>query len=231
MSYYGSHKIDDYLVFAANTHDPNTGAGIDADSAPTYRIYEDEDGTAIATGTMAKLDDDNTVGFYSEQIQLTAVIGYEKGKTYHIHIAATVGGVAGSISHDFQMEAEVDANTVSGTVATVTNVGTVTGNVNGSVGSVSGAVGSVSSGVTLANDAVSAAALKTDAITEIVNAIFAKTGITAGGSASYEDLIKALYAMARGKITKSGDAYTYFDDDGTTELFTLTISSSERATS
>lgn len=224
MSYYGSHKIDDYLTFCANTHDPDTGVGIDADSAPTYRIYEDEDGTAIATGTMAKLNDANTVGFYSERIQLTAGIGYEKGKTYHIYITATVDSDAGTISHDFQMEAEVDANTVSGTVATVTNVGTVTGNVNGSVAS-------VSAGVTLANNAVSAAALKTDAITEIVSAIFAKTGITAGGSASYEDLIKALYAMARGKITKSGDAYTYFDDDGTTELFTLTISSSARATS
>jgi len=67
--------------------------------------------------------------------------------------------------------------------------------------------------------------------TEIVTALFAKTGITADGTVSYEDLIKALYAMARGKISKSGDAYTFYDDDNATELFTLTISESSRTTS
>jgi len=67
--------------------------------------------------------------------------------------------------------------------------------------------------------------------TETVTALFAKTGITAEGTVSYEDVIKALYAMARGKISKSGDAYTFYDDDDTTELFTVTISENSRTTS
>ena len=111
--YLGSWKIDDYLTFTCNTHTPSTGAVTDADAVPTYRVYEDETGTAIATGNTAKLDDANTTGYYSERIQLTAVAGYEKGKTYSIRVSATVGGVTGDMGHTFQIEAEVDSNIVS----------------------------------------------------------------------------------------------------------------------
>lgn len=105
--YLGSWKIDDYLTFIANTHSPSTGAATDADAVPSYRIYEDETTTAILTGSMAKLDDTNTLGFYSERVQLTAANGFEAGKSYTIYITATVGTVEGTISHSFQMQAEV----------------------------------------------------------------------------------------------------------------------------
>jgi hypothetical protein len=110
--YLGSWKIDDFVTFCVNTHDA-TGAEIDADSAPTYRVYEDETGVAILTGSMALLDDTNTLGYYSERIQLTAANGFEKGKSYNIRISATVGGVSGSTVRTLQLEAEVDANVVS----------------------------------------------------------------------------------------------------------------------
>lgn len=139
--YLGSWKIDDYLTFTVNTHTPSTGAVTDADAVPTYRIYEDETGTAIDSGSTAKLDDAGTTGFYSERVQLLAATGYEKGKTYTIRMSATVGGVTGAMSHTFQMEAEVDANIVSDktgfslaadqsavTVGTVTLVTTTTTN-------------------------------------------------------------------------------------------------------
>lgn len=113
--YLGSWKINDYLTFTCNTHTPSTGAVTDADAVATYRIYEDETGTAIDTGSTAKLDDAGTTGFYSERIQLLAATGYEKGKTYTIRVSATVGGIAGAMSHTFQIEAEVDANVVSDT--------------------------------------------------------------------------------------------------------------------
>lgn len=108
--YLGFWEIDDYLTFVCNTHDPSTGAATDADSAPSYRIYEDETGTAIVTGTMALLDSGNTDGFYSERIQLTAVSGFETGKCYHIYISATVSSVAGTMSHTFQV---MDVQTLS----------------------------------------------------------------------------------------------------------------------
>jgi hypothetical protein len=102
--FLGRFEIDDYLTFPANTHAPGTGAATDADSPPTYRVYEDETGTPILTGTMAKLDDAGTVGFYSERIQLTAANGLEVGKSYTIYVTAAVGGVTGTMSHHFEME-------------------------------------------------------------------------------------------------------------------------------
>ena len=111
--YLGSWKIDDYLTFGCNTHRFDTGAATDADSVPTYRIYEDETAVAIITGSTALLDSVNTAGFYSERVQLTAVAGLEKGKTYTIYISATVNSIEGTMSHTFQIEAEVDANIVS----------------------------------------------------------------------------------------------------------------------
>ena len=139
--YLGSWKIDDVLTFTVNTHTPSTGAVTDADAVPTYRVYEDETGTPILTGSTAKLDDAGTTGYYSEQITLSAANGLEKGKTYTIRLSATVGGVTGAMSHTFQIEAEVDANIVSDktgfglaadqsavTVGTVTLVTTTTTN-------------------------------------------------------------------------------------------------------
>jgi len=110
--YIGSWKIDDYLTFVCNTHAPSTGAAKVADAVPSYRIYEDETTSPIVTGNMASLNPVNTTGFYSERIQLTTANGFERGKTYHVYISATVDGVSGTMSHTFQIEAVVDADRV-----------------------------------------------------------------------------------------------------------------------
>ena len=90
------------LTFSITTHDPDTGVLTDADSTPAYRVYEDETGTAILTGTMAKLDDASTTGFYSEQIGCTAANGFEFNKSYTIYIAATVDSDTGGICFAFR---------------------------------------------------------------------------------------------------------------------------------
>jgi len=113
MSYLGSWKIDDLLTFPANTHRFDTGAGADADAVPDYRVYEDETAGPLLIGSMALLDGANTVGFYSEQVTLSAANGFEKGKSYTIYVVATVNSVTATMSHTFQIEAEVDANIVS----------------------------------------------------------------------------------------------------------------------
>lgn len=102
--FLGKWEIDDFLTFVCNTHDPADGAAIDADAVATYRVYEDETGTPILTGSMALFDSANTVGFYSERIQLTAANGFENGKHYTIYITATVDSVAGTMSHNFQVD-------------------------------------------------------------------------------------------------------------------------------
>ncbi len=77
-------------------------------------------------------------------------------------------------------------------------------------------------------DAVDAAALKADAVTKIVAGVFAKTGITAVGTASFNDIIKRLNANARGKIARAGITHSYKDDDDTTEVFSNDITDDDR---
>ena len=97
----GPFYVDDLLTFTSNTHTVTTGAATDADSVPTYRIYEDETGTAILTGSMAKLDDASTLGFYSEQVTLSAANGFEVGKCYSVYITAAVNSVTATKSENF----------------------------------------------------------------------------------------------------------------------------------
>jgi hypothetical protein len=100
-------NIGDNLVFGVCTHDPDTGVLTDADSVPTYRVYEDETGTAILNGSMAKLDDANTTGFYTETLTCTAANGFEDGKTYTVYIEATVDSDTGGISYGFKAKTPV----------------------------------------------------------------------------------------------------------------------------
>ena len=92
-------EIGDNLIFSICTHDPDTGVLTDADAVPSYRIYEDETATPILTGDMAKLDDANTTGFYTETIACTSGNGFKNGKTYTIYIVATVDADTGGICY------------------------------------------------------------------------------------------------------------------------------------
>lgn len=109
--YLGSWNIDDYITFSANLHDPSDGAASDTAGTVDYRIYEDETGTPILTGTMSLLDSANTTGFYTERIQATTGNGFEAGKSYTIYIQATVNSILGTISHSLQIGARVVVTT------------------------------------------------------------------------------------------------------------------------
>ena len=95
-------EVGDNLTFSICTHDPDTGVLTDADAAPAYRVYEDETATPILTGTMDKLDDANTTGFYTELINCTSGNGFESGKSYTIYIEATVDSDTGGICYGFK---------------------------------------------------------------------------------------------------------------------------------
>lgn len=89
------YKIDDYAEFRFNTQ-TLAGVATDADALPTYRIYEENNETAVATGNCAKRDDANTTGYYIVRAQCTAAAGFEVGVTYGVRVAATVDAVAGA---------------------------------------------------------------------------------------------------------------------------------------
>ena len=104
-------ELGNNCAFSITTHDPD-GILTDADSLPSYRLYEDEIGTPIASGTMSKVDDANTTGFYAETVPVTPEIGYEVGKTYTVYIEATVNGDRGGAAYSFSVvdtEAALDA--------------------------------------------------------------------------------------------------------------------------
>jgi hypothetical protein len=119
----GTRHIDDVLTFYATTTRFDTGAGTDADSVPTYRVYEEETGTAILNGSMALLDSSNTAGYYSEQITLSAANGFEVGKCYSIFITATVNSVAGVTHREFVVRKKPLTATTEGRELDVTATG------------------------------------------------------------------------------------------------------------
>jgi hypothetical protein len=84
--------LADTLTFTVLTRNPSNGELTDADAVPAYRIYEAETATPILTGSLAKLDDANTTGFYSEAIACTTANGFETTKSYNIYITYTVAG-------------------------------------------------------------------------------------------------------------------------------------------
>lgn len=102
--WYGEHDIDEYLTFAITTSQFSSGAGTDATGSPAYAIYEDETAAEVVSGTLAKLDDGGTIGFYTERVQLTDA-NFDVGKMYTIYITATVDSVAGTATHAFKMRA------------------------------------------------------------------------------------------------------------------------------
>lgn len=157
----GQWEIDDALTFTATTHDPTTGVATDADAVPSYRVYEDETGTAILTGSMALLDSSNTDGFYSEQITLSTANGFEASKSYSIIKTASVGGVTGNAVDTLQITAvptqvaailadtSTDGVVVdnSSTAAAVWNAAQATYTVTGSFGEASTSIESDSAAI------------------------------------------------------------------------------------
>lgn len=110
--------LTENLTFTIQSYD-NTGAPVDTDALPTFSVYEDETGTAIITGTMAKLNDAGTTGFYSEQLAITAANGYERYKTYTIRISAAVGSV--SVAKTFAFICLRGSDVVTGTSGALTS--------------------------------------------------------------------------------------------------------------
>jgi hypothetical protein len=199
MSYYGSWKIDDLLTFACNTHSVASGAATDADAVPSYRVYEDETGTPILTGNTALLDSANTAGFYSEQITLSAANGFEKGKSYTIYISATVGGVVGTMHHNFQVEAEVDANAVSNIGANVITATAINAD--------------AITAAKIATGAIDADALAADAANEVADALLDRTAGVETGVTPRQGLRLMLAALA-GKLSGAATATVSIRDTG-----------------
>jgi len=94
----GQQIIDKTLTVSFTNEDST-----DCDSVPTFEVYEDENGTAIASGSMAKLNDAGTIGFYSELLTLSAANGYETGKSYSMLMECAVSATNRQVTHSWDV--------------------------------------------------------------------------------------------------------------------------------
>lgn len=189
----GPWYIDDTLTFTSNTHRFDTGAGTDGDDVPAYRVYENETSTPILTGSMAKLDDANTIGFYSEQITLSAANGFEVGKSYAIYISGAVNSVTATESHNFKVVAS------SVTIAT------------GGIASTSFASGAIDAAAIAAN-AIGASELAQDAAQEIADEVLNRD-LAGGGSGNTRNVRNALRSLRNRQAISAGTLTVYAEND------------------
>lgn len=73
----------------------------DADSAPTYRVYELPSETPVKTGTTSAFDTDDTDGCYLGSFTADAASGFEVGSTYQIRVLETVSSVNHAAVYSF----------------------------------------------------------------------------------------------------------------------------------
>jgi hypothetical protein len=86
--------IDDVVHFDAVTSDPTTAAVSDADSTPTFDVFEEATDTAILSAQNFTKRTSKT-GNYRGAFTASAANGFEAGKWYNVIASATVNGVAG----------------------------------------------------------------------------------------------------------------------------------------
>ena len=84
----------------------------------------------------------------------------------------------------------------------IPSIATVTGNVNGNVGgNVTGTVGSVTA---MGANSITAASLNADAGVEIATSVMAHTGVTAGGTWTFEEVLRVIAALTVGTYEEDG---------------------------
>ena len=142
-----------YLDFA--TSDAGTGALADAASFPTAAVYEDGNDTAILTPTVVKRA--AATGKYYVPVACTVANGFEAGRSYNVHVAATVGAVAGgAVLASFQLCACSidDASTYAGgdTSGSTTFLSRIPGTVQPQSGDTFARIGAAGAGLTAPGD-------------------------------------------------------------------------------
>ena len=119
--------------------------------------------------------------------------------------AATEVGVAGAgltaIPSIATVTGNVNGNVGGNVTGTVGSVVGAVGSVTGAVGSVTGAVGSVTA---MGANSITAASLNADAGVEIATSVMAHTGVTAGGTWTFEEVLRVIAALTVGTYEEDG---------------------------
>lgn len=147
----------------------------------------------------------------------------------------TYGHASAQIIGDFDnLDAAVSSRSTFDETTDTVDVGAISGDTNAAnnleldydgtgYDKANSTMGTVSN---LATDSVDASALAADAVTEIADGLLGKQ-ITALGVETIQDMLLAMYSGIHGKIVKTGTNWAYYDDDGTTLLFTLAFGTTD----
>ena len=101
------------FTFSFYTHDPETGIVVDADSNPSYWIFEEDTSTQILSGTISKF---KRTGQYLKKISCSAANGFEHGKSYTIFVEAIVDSDKGGIAFTFVVRNSRTSGTGAGAI-------------------------------------------------------------------------------------------------------------------
>ena len=112
-AYLGSWGVGDTITLSRVTANPLTAESI-ATATPTYRIYEDAGDTALASGSMSRIDSLNTWGAWRASVVLAATSGFESGKSYTVIFRVVVSDATYESADSFQIGAEVSASSLWG---------------------------------------------------------------------------------------------------------------------
>jgi hypothetical protein len=177
MPYGAEIPLDEVVHFDITTHSPQNGAVTNADSTPTWAVYEEATDTAILTGDFTQRT--ALTGNYRGTFTASAANGFEVGKWYNVIASATVNNRAGKqVTLNFRL------------VAAETTVGEPTVS---SVGAVTGAVGSVTASVTVGtNNDKTGYRLSATGVDDVLDEVVE-------GSTTFRQMLRAFMAALAGK--------------------------------
>ena len=205
--------IDEVVYFDIVTSNPTTGAAVDADSTPTFDVYEEATDTGLLGATNFTKRTSLT-GNYRGTFTASAANGFEAGKWYSVIASATVASVAAKAAvKNFRCcpaEAaagvpKVDVDTIK--TNPVVNAGTVTFPTTATLASTTNIT--AASGVALS--AAGITAIWAEVITGTTTAVGAMRGFIAAmlGKASGLDTLAPKYrniADTKNVISATTDA-------------------------
>ena len=88
-------KLETSVTFDFITSSFSTGAAADADSTPSFEVFEADTDTALTLSTSSIAKRTGKTGNYRATFTVAAADGFEAGKSYNVVASATVGSVAG----------------------------------------------------------------------------------------------------------------------------------------
>lgn len=214
--------IDEVVHFDVITSSASTGAVTDADSTPTFDVYEEATDTGMLGATNLTKRTSLT-GNYRGTFTASAANGFEAGKWYSVVASATVSTIAGKcVAMSFRC---VPAETSAGVPKVdISHYG-------GTAGTFSGGRPEVNT-THLAGTAYASADLSTtmkasvnaEVVDTLVTDTYAEPGSVPAATASLKDKIGWMEALARNKITQTSTTQTLRNDADSGNIATSTVS-------